>query len=141
MPHAEANLRLAADLRLACQQVSRRVRFEGSQELPPHQVSVLVKLLDGPRRPSELALAERVSKPSMSRTIGGLEKCGWAVISDDPDDGRQRLVSLTEQGRAALATTRAERDHWMLRSLEGLTPEQRSLLREAAELLSQMMAR
>lgn len=141
MSDPESIEQLASDLRLACQQVSRRVRFEGSHEAAPHQFSVLVKVLGGPRTPGELADAELVSKPSMSRTIRGLETAGWVRIDDHPGDGRQKLVTLTEAGRQVIERTRADRDSWMMRYLETLSVEQRALLRASADLLAEMMRR
>ena len=48
---------LANDLRLACQRIARRVRFEGTQAVAPHQFSVLVRVHKQPCTPT--ALAER----------------------------------------------------------------------------------
>lgn len=84
MPSTDATLKLAVDLRLACQLVSRKVRFEGSHEVAPHQFSVLVKLVDGPRGPAELADLEQVSKPSMSRTIGGWSRRASSAATGTP---------------------------------------------------------
>ena len=39
---------LANDLRLACQLISRRVRFESTSDIPPHQISVLFAVRRGP---------------------------------------------------------------------------------------------
>ncbi len=141
MSSSDATLKLAVDLRLACQMVSRRVRFEGSREVAPHQFSVLVKLVDGPRGPAELAELEQVSKPSMSKTIGGLAGAGLVRCDHHPTDGRAKLVSLTDAGRDAVERTRSDRDNFMLHYLEGLDAGQRALLREAADLLAEMMRR
>ena len=62
-----ARASLANELRIACQQVSRRVRFEPSAEIPPHQVSVLGKLMAGPKTPGELAELEQISGGSWLR--------------------------------------------------------------------------
>ena len=64
--------RMATDLRLACMRISRRVRFESSHDVAPHQFSVLCRLEEAPRTPGELADIERVAKPSMTRTVGAL---------------------------------------------------------------------
>ena len=39
---------LAHDLRVACMRVSRRVRFETTTQLAPHQFSALVRLAEQP---------------------------------------------------------------------------------------------
>jgi|SRR5215467_5786679 len=61
----------------------------------------------GPRRITALAAAEGVTQPSMTQLVRRLEHRGLVARSSDPADGRAALVSLTEQGRAALAERRA----------------------------------
>ena len=67
---------LANDLRLACQRIARRVRFEGTQAVAPHQFSVLVRVHKQPCTPTALAEQERVSTPSMTRTVNSLVELG-----------------------------------------------------------------
>ena len=51
--------------------------------------------------PSQLARAFQVTKGAMTNTIHRLEALGLVTISADPSDGRGKLVSITEAGRAA----------------------------------------
>src|SRR5699024_8264817 len=68
---------LSEDLRLACMRISRRIRFESTDEdLAPHHFSVLARLEDGARTPRRLADIEKVSAPSMTRTVGSLVDAG-----------------------------------------------------------------
>ena len=78
MPDTEELSALANDVRMVCQQISRRVRFEGTPEVAPHQFSVLVKLRHRAWTPGELAEVERVSPPSMTRTVNCLVADGLA---------------------------------------------------------------
>ena len=50
--------RLTSDLRMACMRISRRVRFESTSPVAPHQFSVLARLEEAPRTPKELAAFE-----------------------------------------------------------------------------------
>lgn len=136
-----ALLSLASDLRIACQRVSRRVRYESEGELAPHLVSALADLRKGPLTPGELAEIERVSAPSMTRTINCLAERGLIARDDHPSDGRSKVVSLTDEGAAALDRIRRVRDDWMVHQLEGLTKEERALLREATKLLNRVLER
>lgn len=134
-------LHLANDLRIACQHVSRRVRFESTSEVAPHQISALMGLRDQARTPGELAEIEKVSAPSMTRTVNCLVERGLVAREDHPGDGRQKLLSLTDEGRATLERTRQARDDWMVRHLEGLDEDERALLRQAADLLTRVILR
>src|SRR6476646_4200840 len=94
--------RIASELRLACMRIARRVRFESSDAVAPHQFGVLAQLQESPRTPRELADYERVSAPSMTRTVNGLVDRGLVARTDDPTDGRQVIVSLTPEGQQLL---------------------------------------
>lgn len=132
---------LASDLRIACQRVSRRVRFESRTDLPPHQVSALSNLRRGPITPGELAEVEQVSAPSMTKTVNCLVDKGLVARTDHPDDGRCKVLTLTDAGRDALAQVAQARDDWMVRQIEGLSGEEQALLREATELLNRVLIR
>ncbi|MGZ4601746.1 MAG: MarR family winged helix-turn-helix transcriptional regulator [Oryzihumus sp.] len=126
---------LANDLRLACMRISRRVRFESTDIVAPHQFSVMARLEETPRTPRELADIERVSAPSMSRTVAALVERGLVLRADDPTDGRQVILSLTPEGARTLKDIRRRRDEWMASRIKGLSTEEREVLSRASEIL------
>jgi len=130
---------LANDLRIACQRVSRRVRFESTDELAPHLVSALSHLRKGARTPGELAELERVAPPSMTRTVNCLIEKRLVTSDHNPSDGRSKLLVLTEAGQATMDRIAHARDDWMLNQLEDLTKAEQDLLKEAAVLLNRVV--
>ncbi len=133
---------LAVDLRLACMRISRRIRFEsGPDQLPPHRLSVLARLDAQPSTPGELATAERVSAPSMTRTVAALVADGLVARTASRSDRRQVVLALTDHGRATLAQVRARRDLWMASRLEDFDADELAALRAALPLLAQVAAR
>lgn len=133
---------LSEDLRLACMRISRRIRFESTDEdLAPHHFSVLARLEDGARTPRRLADIEKVSAPSMTRTVGSLVDAGLAARHDDPEDGRRVLVELTSEGIAALDQIRRRRGRWMSERVRELSGEEQATLAGAAEILTRIAAR
>ncbi|HOC14560.1 MAG TPA: MarR family transcriptional regulator [Propionicimonas sp.] len=132
---------LAADLRIACQRVSRRVRFESSTEIAPHLVSAMANLRHGPLTPGELAEVERISAPSMTRTVNCLVDKGLVAREDHPSDGRCKVLTLTASGHDLLDRVAQARNDWMVHQLEGLTDAERQLLREATDLLTQVVSK
>ena len=100
-PNPNALDQLAVDLRVSLLRTARRLRAQKSvDELSDAQFSVLAHLFtQGPRTPGELAEAEHVRPPSMTRTIAGLVEQGLVTRTDHPDDGRQVLISVTAGGR------------------------------------------
>ncbi|HZB67978.1 MAG TPA: MarR family transcriptional regulator [Ornithinibacter sp.] len=139
MTRAERD-RLTSDLRMACMRISRRVRFESTAPVAPHQFSVLVRLEERPRTPKELARTEKVSAPSMTRTVAGLVAAGLVGRADDPTDGRSVILSLTPEGRRTIREIRRRRDQWFAARLEGLTDDERALLASATVLLERVAA-
>ena len=134
--------RLAAELRVALMRSTRRLRtMKSDDDVSDAQFSVLA-LLDrtGPRTPGELAEAEHVQPPSMTRTIGCLVERGLVERSPHPGDRRQLLVGLTPAGTAAVAETRRQRDAWLASRLATLTPAERDVLARATELLRRVVA-
>ena len=130
--------RVATDLRLACMRIRRRVRYESSHAVAPHQFSVLARLEDSPRTPGELAEIERVAKPSMTRTVAALVERGLVLRADDPSDGRQVILSLTDEGKKALKAIRRKRDAWMASRVAHLTTEEQDVLARATEILTRV---
>ena len=129
---------LATDLRLACLRIARRNRFESVVEVAPHQMAVLSRVACGPASAGDLAEWERVSAPTMSRTIAGLVDAGWVERSGDPEDGRRVILTMTDAGRERLAETRRARDEWMAARLETLSEADRAALEAALPVLERI---
>lgn len=132
--------RLTSDLRMACMRISRRVRFESPAPVAPHQFSVLARLEERPSTPKELACIEKVSAPSMSRTVNGLVERGLVVRAADPADGRQVILSLSPEGLSMIGDIRRRRDQWFAAWVETLTDDERALLARATSLLERVAA-
>ena len=118
--------------------ISRRVRFESTQLVAPHQLSVMARLEDHALTPRELAAIECVSPPSMTRTVAALVERGLVARQDDPLDGRQVFLSLTAQGLLTLKETRRKRDAWMATRLKGISADEREVLIRASVILTRL---
>lgn len=131
--------RQGLDLRLACQQIARRVRYESSSAaIAPHQFAVLVRLDHGDLPPGELAELERVSAPSMTRTVNRLVEAGYVRRAKHPTDGRVVLVGLTEAGRTLLDEARHRRDLWVTSRLQQLDEADIARVPEIVRILTRI---
>ena len=133
---------LSGDLRSALGRLHRRLRAErGDAQLSDPMFSVLVLLdRDGPATPGQLAEAEGVQPPTMTRTVGCLAELGLVHKGENPTDGRQVVVSLTPVGADEVALTRRRRNAWLTAQLDRLTEEERELLARAAQVLGRVAA-
>ena len=133
----------ASELRMATFRLARRLRAERAIDaMSDGQFAVLAALkVHGPHTLGELADRERVSSPSMNRTVNCLEESGYLARTPDIDDRRKVNVSLTEAGREVVEETVRRRDAWLEEALAALTPQQRHLLAEAAGIMQEVAAR
>ena len=131
---------LASSLRLAVMRLARRMRSERADtSLTLTQLAALATLeRHGPLTPRELAAAERVSPPSMTRIAASLEAAGLATRTDHPSDGRQVLLAVTDEAVALLREDRRRRDAWLAQRLRELDQADRDVLRAAAQVLDRL---
>lgn len=125
------------DLRILIQKLSRRIRAERAGDgITDAQLSVLVTLhKEGPRTPGQLAEHDRVTPPSMNRTVNALEAEGRVTRTPSEDDGRKVVVTLTDAGRDIVVETRRLRDAWFSRRLAELSPDERRTLEAVTPIL------
>ncbi|HWG00440.1 MAG TPA: MarR family transcriptional regulator [Trebonia sp.] len=90
---------------------------------------------DGACRLTALAAREGVTQPAMTQLIGRLEDAGLVRRDADPSDGRVVRVSITDAGKAVMATRRAERAERLGALLARLSTEHRQLLAAALPAL------
>lgn len=105
-PQGCTNFRLRQLLR----RVSHHYDLEvGKSGLKTTQYSLLSHVLRlGPLRPGDLARAMTMDASTLTRNLKPLEAAGWVQVGAG-EDGRSRLVSITDAGRAKRAE--AQR-HW-----------------------------
>lgn len=133
--------RMGLDLRLACQRIARRVRYESTPfSVAPHQLAVLARLEDGPLPPGEIADLERVSAPSMTRTVNRLVDEGYAERTKHPTDGRVVLIGLTETGRSLIDEARHRQDLWVTSRLRQLSEADVAVVPDVVRILTSVAA-
>jgi len=102
---------IAAQLNSVSIHLVRRARTaDESLGVPPGQLSALsVLVFGGDRTLAELAAAEQVTSPTMTRIVDGLERANLAKRYPHPDDGRATLVRATRRGRHVMERGRQQR--------------------------------
>jgi DNA-binding MarR family transcriptional regulator len=131
---------LASQLRFAVMRLSRRLRQHAPEDITPSQLSALsVIVRDGRLTLSQLADAERVQPPTVTRVVDMLEQKGLAARVPSEHDRRVAFVEPTPAGRALVDTIRRRRDAYLARRLRTFTAEERALLERAATLLERLI--
>ena len=133
----------AARLRLAVVRTARRLRQEAAGEvsgLTPTSTAALATIERyGPLTPSELAALERVKRPTVTRTLGCLEREGLVERAPDPADGRSALVSVNTAGRERLRRLRGRKNAYLARRMRDMPAADIEALERAAEILERML--
>lgn len=127
----------AADLRMATFRLARRLRAQRAVDtMSDGQFAVLAALkVHGIHTLGELAERERVTAPSMNRTVNCLEEAGYLTRTTDADDRRKVNIELTPEGLAVVQETVRRRDAWLEQALAELSDEERAALAEAAAIM------
>jgi DNA-binding MarR family transcriptional regulator len=132
----------AARLRMALVRTARRLRQEAAGEtggLTPTATAALATIeRHGPLTPSELADLERVKRPTVTRTLGCLERERLVERTPDPADGRSSLVAINAAGRERLRRLRGRKNAYLARRMRELSAEEVETLERAAEILDRM---
>ena len=101
------------------------------------QVKVLMTLAGADESPSVKQVAEGVglSLPTVSRAVDGLVKRELVIRTEDPDDRRQRMLTLAASGRELADRIMAARFEGLGQFAASLSDSERERLDEALELL------
>lgn len=128
---------VATRLHSAAIQLLRKLRREDDASgLTAPRLSVLsVVVFAGPRTLGELAAAEQVKPPTMTRLVAALEKQKLVRRVPDPDDGRVTRIAPTGKGRTLLLRGRGRRVAALARELRNLDQHELRLLEDAVTLI------
>ena len=125
------------ELRLSIQRLARRIRsMQGDEDVTEGQRSVLFTLANnGAQTLGALSEHERVTPPSMNRTINALVAAGLVTRTTASDDARKVRLELSDAGRVFIDETRRRRDAWFTQRLAELSVEHREILDAAGPIL------
>lgn len=116
----------------------RLLRLVRAQDIvtgvPPARLSALsVVVFGGPISLNNLARAEQVRPPTMSRIVDALEETGLARRTVNPADRRAVLIEATQNGRRILMEGRRRRVQSLARHLGRLSAREIGLIDSALD--------
>ena len=130
---------------MATFRLARRLRSARAVDaMSDAQLAVLATLrMHGRRTITTLAERERVTAPSMTSMINGLEEQGFVIRTPDAEDRRRVQVDITEAGTEIVAQTIKRRDELLAEMLGELdfTEQELTTLREASALMRKVVDR
>ena len=115
-------------------------RADAGEGLTRARLSALALLvLGGPRTLGELAAAEHVRPPTMTRLIHAMEADGLVERERNPDDGRSVVLRATALGVQQLERGRARQIAPLAEAIADLERAERLRLEDAADLLGRVL--
>ncbi|MDY2680375.1 MAG: transcriptional regulator [Lentihominibacter sp.] len=123
--------KIAAELLHIRAEFARIPEHQKINEFARGELFVLNYLLahEGTAYPKDLSREMKVSSARIAALLNQTEKKGWTMRTADPDDSRQTLITMTEEGHEAIMNRKKEIFDMVVGMLEELGPE------DAQELL------
>jgi DNA-binding MarR family transcriptional regulator len=119
----------------------RLVRAEDAKSgIGPAQLSALsVIVFGGPVSLNDLARAEQVRPPTMSRIVDALEAAGLARRGANPEDRRAVIIEATPKGTSILQKGRKLRVRFLASHLAALSSAERDQIEKAVLALQKAL--
>lgn len=144
MPRADSptdDQELIGRLRLAVARLARLLRQQDQSGLTPTATAMLATIARrGPLTLGELATAEQVAPPTITKVVARLESAGLIERLADADDRRICRVVVSPEGSRQLDRNRSRRTAWLAEQFAALGPEDQERLADAVAVLEQLTA-
>ena len=140
-PHAELH-DIADRLHSIAIHLLRRLRKvdEATGLSGPRLSALSVVVFAGPVTLTELAAAEQVKPPTMTRLVQALEDDGYVIRTPDPLDGRVSRIEASPKGKTVMMEGRANRVRMLAGLLAELNVSEQKALRRAVGSLEEVVA-
>jgi DNA-binding MarR family transcriptional regulator len=141
-PPISSVIAVADRLHSAAIHLLRRVRKQdvATGEGPARLSALSVLVFGGPKTLGELAAAEQVRPPTMSRIVAGLARSRLIEIAKDRKDARKMQIRATASGIRLLQKGRQQRIDYLASGLGRLSPQELCIVRDATDILTGLLA-
>jgi DNA-binding MarR family transcriptional regulator len=132
---------VAEQMHSAAIHLLRKLRREDAESglNAPRLSALSVIVFAGPVTLGDLAAAEQVRPPTMTRIVDALVERGLATRNKNAQDGRSTLIAATAEGRKLLMEGRERRVRALATQIAALDLHEREVLEESAEILKRVI--
>lgn len=132
---------LATRFRFALFPLVRQLRHH-NVDLTASQASALSTISRrGPLTVGELAKAERVSSPMVTKIAKALEEEGLVSRTVDASDRRVTNLAITKEGERRLERSRSRKNAWLAQQLHALSASELEAIEAVIPVLERLTAR
>jgi len=138
---AKKSEEVADRLHSAAIHLLRRVRKQDTAtgEGPARLSALSVLVFGGPMTLGQLANAEQVKPPTMTRIVDGLQKSGLIRRVVDRKDARRATIHATAAGKSLLQRGRRLRIEYLAKQLERLSADELDALERSMGVLERVL--
>ena len=114
-------------LLISCKLLAEEQALFKRYDLSEGKLSVLLLLKNAPQNqftPSEIAEATQVTRGTMTGLLAGLERDGYVIRKEYPNDGRRCTIQLTEQSISVMDQLLLERFQHIEKLFACFTPSE-----------------
>jgi DNA-binding MarR family transcriptional regulator len=131
---------LPTRLRLAIMRLARRLRQQADADATPSMLSALASIeYRQPVTLGELAEAERVTPPSMSKIVARLQEAALVTRTPDRNDKRIQRLSLSIHGERFIARSRSRKNAYLAKKLRRLDAHEVAKLEAAVVVIEKIL--
>jgi len=132
---------LATRFRFVLFPLVRRLRQQ-NVDLTASQASALATISRfGPLTVGELAKAEHISSPMVTKIAKALQEDGLVTRTDDPTDKRITNLAITKDGERRLERSRSRKNAWLARKFEDLTADELTAIEAVIPVLERLTSK
>ncbi|HEY2814251.1 MAG TPA: MarR family transcriptional regulator [Acidimicrobiales bacterium] len=129
---------LASRVRMALFPLTRQLRHQ-NLDLTATQASALATISRcEPLTVGDLAKAEHVSSPMITKVVKGLEDAGLVRKDVDPVDRRVARLTITRDGTRRLERSRTRKNAWLAKRLRVLDADELAVLEAAIPVFEKL---
>jgi DNA-binding MarR family transcriptional regulator len=115
------------------------MRQQAETDLTPTKLAHLATIdREGPMSLGDLACAERVTAPTVTKVVRELEALDLVVREVDDADKRVSLVRVTPLGAQTITASRTRKDAWLTEQLADLSAAELESLEGAVAILERL---
>ena len=102
----------------------------------PEQIILMYLAEHGPVNQDTIARHYMIDKGAIAKTVNKLEEKGFIQRHENPDDKREKILSLSEKGRGIITEMSANLDDWYKVIFEGITPQEIELTQKVVDMMA-----
>jgi DNA-binding MarR family transcriptional regulator len=139
--NTQESQKIADQIHSAAIHLLRKLRREDSASglNAPRLSALSVIVFAGPVTLGDLAAAEQVRPPTMTRIVDALAEQGLVIKNRNANDGRSTLIVATPAGRKLLMQGRERRIRALATQIDALRQNEQAILQQATEVLTRVI--